>query len=154
MPTCDVAERHHIDVAAPAEVTFTTAREQDLMAVPVSGAIFKLREVVLGSDLQHAQQPHGLIALARSIGWGVLAEAPGREVVMVWTLRADPKGIDASIFRTETRAVATGHIARKKFRRYWSLVSPGIILIRRAALGPLKTEAERRARLTPAGHRR
>jgi hypothetical protein len=65
---------------------------------------------------------------------------------IAWTLRADPQGDDASIFRTETRAIATDATARSKFRRYWSLVSPGIILIRVATLGPIRDEAERRAR--------
>jgi hypothetical protein len=34
---------------------------------------------------------------------------------------------------------------RGKFRRYWSFLSPGIILIRWASLGPLKADAKRRA---------
>jgi hypothetical protein len=51
-----------------------------------------------------------------------------------------------SIFRTETRAVATDPVARLRFRRYWSFLSPGIILIRRAMLAPVRAEAERRAR--------
>jgi hypothetical protein len=112
----------------------------------------------------------------RAIGWGVLAEIPGREVVMgavtqpwmadvvfrplppeefvafhepdhvkiVWTLRADPNGASESIFRTETRVITTDPTARAKFRRYWAFASPGIILIRWALLGPLRTEAERR----------
>ena len=63
---------------------------------------------------------------------------------IAWTLRADEIGAADSVFRTETRAVATNAAARAKFRRYWSLVSPGIILIRWASLGPLKREAERR----------
>ena len=67
-------------------------------------------------------------------------------VKIVWTLRADAIGADASIFRTETRAIATDATARAKFRRYWSFLSPGIILIRWASLSPLKAEAERRAR--------
>jgi hypothetical protein len=67
-------------------------------------------------------------------------------VKIVWSLRADPEGDRASIFRTETRAVATDSSARAKFRRYWALASPGIILIRWATLGPLKREAEQRAR--------
>jgi len=65
-------------------------------------------------------------------------------VKIVWTLRADAIGDDASIFRTETRAVATDASARAKFRRYWAFLSPGIILIRRMMLGPVKAEAERR----------
>jgi hypothetical protein len=67
-------------------------------------------------------------------------------VKIVWTLRADPVGPHASIFRTETRAMATDPVARARFRRYWAFASPGIALIRRLSLGPLKREAERRAR--------
>ena len=68
-------------------------------------------------------------------------------VKIAWTLRAEPIGTTDSIFRTETRAVATDATARASFRRYWSFFSPGIIVIRRAMLGPLKREAERRARM-------
>jgi hypothetical protein len=67
-------------------------------------------------------------------------------VKIAWTLRSDPIGETASILRTETRAVATDAEARTKFRRYWSLLSPGIRLIRWASFGPVKRDAERRAR--------
>jgi hypothetical protein len=67
-------------------------------------------------------------------------------VKIAWTLRADVVHATESIFRTETRALATDSTARAKFRWYWSFLSPGIILIRWATLGPLKREAERRAR--------
>ena len=85
------------------------------------------------------QQPRAFLAMAKSIGWGVLAEHPGREIVLgavtqpwladvvfrplppnafsafnepgfvkiAWTLRADPVDEARSVFRTETRAVAT-----------------------------------------------
>jgi hypothetical protein len=43
--------------------------------------------------------------------------------------------------------------ARWKFRRYWSLVSPGIALIRRVALPLARAEAERRARESTAAPR-
>ncbi|HUL50481.1 MAG TPA: hypothetical protein VLT79_10750, partial [Gemmatimonadales bacterium] len=68
-------------------------------------------------------------------------------VKIAWTLRADPITARESIFRTETRAVATDEQARARFRRYWSFVAPGIVSIRWLLLGPLKREAERRARL-------
>ena len=71
-------------------------------------------------------------------------EEPGF-VKIAWTLRADAVGPYSSVYRTETRAVATDAEARAKFRRYWSLVSPGVWLIRRLSLRPLKAEAERRA---------
>jgi hypothetical protein len=65
-------------------------------------------------------------------------------VKIVWTLRADRVTATTSVFRTETRALACGPEARAKFRRYWSLVSPGIALIRLTLLKPVKQEAERR----------
>jgi hypothetical protein len=118
------------------------------------------------------------VALTRSIGWGVLAEVPGREIVMgavtqpwkanvvfrpllpddfvafdepgfvkiAWTLRADPTDTGASVFRTETRVVATDAAARSRFRWYWARFSPGITLIRWLLLQPLRREAERRTR--------
>ncbi|HEU0026646.1 MAG TPA: hypothetical protein VFQ25_05975 [Ktedonobacterales bacterium] len=66
-------------------------------------------------------------------------------VKIIWTLRADPTGEAASIFRHETRAWATDPSARAIFRRYWAAFSPGIVVIRWLALGPIKREAERRA---------
>jgi len=41
--------------------------------------------------------------------------------------------------------MATDPAARRKFRRYWSIFSPGIVLIRRVALRLTKLDAERRA---------
>jgi len=66
-------------------------------------------------------------------------------VKIVWTLRADAIDDHQAIFSTETRAVATDSIARAKFRTYWSFLSPGIILIRFAALRALRIEVERQA---------
>jgi len=37
---------------------------------------------------------------------------------------------------------------RARFRRYWAFASPGLALIRRLSLRPLKRDAERRARIT------
>ena len=82
MPVYDVVERHHIDVAAPADTTFAVACDQDVMALPIVRAIFKTREIVLGADPDTTSRPHGLLALTKSLGWSVLAEVPGREVVM------------------------------------------------------------------------
>lgn len=66
---------------------------------------------------------------------------------IVWTLRADPIGAGASVARTETRVATTDGAARAAFRRYWSLVSPGVELIRWVSLRFVKAEAERRVRL-------
>jgi hypothetical protein len=178
MPSYDVAERHHVRIAAPSAVTLAAARDVDLQGSPVVRGIIKAREVILGATRDDRPRPRGLLAEVQALGWGVLAEVPERELVVgavtkpweanvtfralppdqfaafsepgyvkiAWTLRAESIGTTDSIFRTETRAVATDATARAKFRRYWAFLSPGIILIRWAILGPLKNEAERRAR--------
>jgi len=183
MPEYDVAERHHVRVMAPPEITFAAAADIDLQRSPLVRAIFKTRELVLGTEPDSVARPEGLLAQMKSLGWGVLAETPGREIVVgatvqpwlanvvfralppdqfrdfqepgyvkiVWTLRADPAGTGESIFRTETRVVTTDSAARSRLRWYWARFSPGIVLIRRLMLGPLKREAERRARAWQTG---
>jgi len=178
MPTYDVVERHHVRIDAPAEVTFTAATEMYLEQSSLVRGIFKAREWIMNSHSRPETEARPFLARMREIGWGVLAEIPGREIVMgavtrpwmadvvfrslppeafasfhepdyvkiVWTLRADPLGTAASMFRTETRVATTDPAARAKFRRYWAFASPGIILIRWASLRPLKAEAERRIR--------
>ena len=66
-------------------------------------------------------------------------------VKIAWTLRADAVDSKTSIFRTETRAIATDASAQARFRRYWAFASPGIALIRWLSLQPLKRDAEHRA---------
>ena len=176
MPDYDIVERHHINVAAPAALTFAAAREQDLLHIPLVRLIFKARELVLGADPPNRPQLRGLLAAAHELGWGVLAEQPDREIVMgavtrpweanvtfraippadfasfsepglvkiAWTLRADSRTAQTSVFWTETRAVATDEQARARFRRYWAFASTGIWLIRRVSLAALKRDAERR----------
>lgn len=71
--------------------------------------------------------------------------APGH-VKIAWTLRADPLDREASILSTETRAFATDTQARIRFRRYWSMVVPGTVIIRRLALRQAKKQAEAKTR--------
>jgi hypothetical protein len=180
MPVYEVAERHQIRVAAAAAVTLAVAREVDLQASPIVRTIIRARELILGATPDDRPRPRGLLNEVRSLGWGVLADVPGRELVVgavtkpweanvtfralppeqfaafdqpgyvkiAWTIRADPVNATESIFRTETRAIATDADARARFRRYWAFLSPGIIVIRWAVVGPVKQEAERRASST------
>ena len=69
---------------------------------------------------------------------------------IVWTLEAEPLGPATSRFRTETRVSTTDPRSRRLFRRYWAVLSPGILLIRRESLKLVKADAERRFHaLTP-----
>jgi hypothetical protein len=65
---------------------------------------------------------------------------------IVWTLEAEPLGEAHSRFVTRTRVQTTDPGSRRRFRRYWAFLSPGILLIRRASLGVVKRDAERRFR--------
>jgi hypothetical protein len=185
MPLYDIVERHHIGVAATADVTLGVARDMNVFDSQIVRAIFKGRELLLGATPppQGVALPPGLVPAALHLGWGVLSDHAGREIVLggvtrpwepnpvfrdllphdfamfaepdyvkiAWTLRADPLPDGTSIFRTETRAIATDVAARAKFRRYWAVVSPGVVLIRRMMLEPVKREAERRAAALAAG---
>jgi hypothetical protein len=175
----DVVERHQIAVPAPPDVTFAAAKEMKFDDSRLVRAIFKARELMLRSKPDATPRPQDFLGQMKSLGWGVLAEVPGRELVMgavtkpwqanpvfrplpsdefaafaepdyvkiAWTLRVVPTDDGGSIFHTETRAVATDRVARKKFRIYWSLLSPGIILIREAMLRPLRAAADRKWRI-------
>jgi hypothetical protein len=69
---------------------------------------------------------------------------------IAWTLRADQVSATESVARTETRVATTDAGARKAFRRYWSLVSPGVEVIRWLSLRLVKREAEGRIRRSQA----
>ena len=63
---------------------------------------------------------------------------------IIWTLEAQATGDETSIFRTETRAVTTDPESRRRFRRYWAMVSPGVVLIRHEMLRQIRGEAAKR----------
>lgn len=177
MPDCEVAERHHVRVDAPAATALAAAQQINLSDSAIVRAVFKGREIFMGSQSAAQEAPRPLLDQMRALGWGVLAEVPGRELVLgaatrpwesnpvfralpagefaafqepgyakiVWTLRADPVDGERSIFRTETRVATTDAASRARFRRYWSCVKPGVVLIRRVMLSAIKSAAERRA---------
>ena len=67
-------------------------------------------------------------------------------VKIVWTLEAVPIEPALTLFRSETRVVATDTAARAKFLRYWRFARLGIVVIRWLHLPALRREAERRYR--------
>jgi hypothetical protein len=177
LPAPEVAERHQVEVAAPAPLTYAAACDMDLNRSAVVRLVFGAREMLLGGTRRNTNGT-SLLTQTLELGWGVLAEERGREIVVgavtqpwrgdvqfralppeqfaafdepgyakiVWTLAADPLGPDASLFRTETRVATTDPDSRRRFRLYWSVFSPGILVIRRCGLGLVKAEAERRCR--------
>jgi hypothetical protein len=104
MPEYDVAERHHVRVAAPPEITLSAAAEADLQRSAIVRGIFKTREMVLGATPGQATRPRGLLAETQSLGWRVLAERPGREIVVgavtrPWMADVAFRGLEPDAFR-------------------------------------------------------
>ena len=106
-------------------------------------------ELVMGGVTQ-PWEPNPVFRAIPPEEFAAFAE-PG-QVKIVWTLRADPAEDGSSTFRTETRAVATDAESRRKFRWYWSFLSPGIILIRMALKAALPAAADRAWRLAGDDH--
>lgn len=164
-------------VAAPAEVTLTAASEMDIQRPVIVRALFKGRAMILGSKSEVVERPRTLLAWMQSLGWTLLAETPGRQVVVgavmrpweptptpravspaefaafdepeylkiVSTWAAEPLGPSESRFTIGTRVATTDATARRLFRRYWAVFSPGSLLIRYVGLHLVKDEAELRA---------
>lgn len=181
MPGYDVRERHEVVVRAPAAVTYAVVRELDFRRSPLVRGIFRARQVLMRGRTPPPSAAGSFLEEVQALGWRVLAETPGRELVMgavtrpweadvvfrgvapedfaafdepdyvriAWTVGVAPRDGDSSVFGTETRAVATDPAARARFRRYWTLVSAGIVVIRWEMLRLVKREAERRARVEP-----
>lgn len=177
LPDYVIRERHQVRVRAPAEITFEAGCTMELQRSRILRAIFRSREWILGAGKNERSLPRGIVEEMKALGWGVLEEVPGREIVLgsvtqpwigdvvfrslppdefaafrepefakiVVSFRADPAGATESIFLTETRVATTDPTARAKFRRYWSFLSPGIILIRWLSLPAVKAQAERQA---------
>jgi hypothetical protein len=178
LPEYEVREIHQTHVAAPAELTFAAARALDLQRSGIVRAIFRGRELLMQADSPTKRQQKEFLSEVLDLGWRVLGEEPGRELVLgavtqpwlanvhfrglspeefasfhepgyakiAWSIVAEPLGPRDSIFRTETRVATTDADSRARFRRYWSVVSPGILLIRRETVKLVRREAERRAR--------
>ncbi len=82
IPSYEVAERHHVRVAAPGTIVLGAAKDMDLLHAPLARWIFRGRELAMGSTPDTQVRPRELLPLVQSLGWGILAEVPGREVVV------------------------------------------------------------------------
>lgn len=105
MPEYEVAERHQVRVVAPPDVTLSAAAETDLQQSGVIRGIFKARAKVLGAQPNVVTRPKGLLAEMTSLGWRVLAETPGREIVagavtQPWLANVVFRGLPPAEFKT------------------------------------------------------
>ncbi len=82
VPVFDIVERHARRVDAPVSRTFAAACHVNFDDSRIIRAIVRGRELLLGAHRGTGRPSAGLIAATKAMGWGVLAEEPGREIVM------------------------------------------------------------------------
>jgi hypothetical protein len=128
MPAYEIAERHHVHVAAPAAITLAAACDVDLQQSAVVRAIFKGRELILGSDPGQPGHPRGLVPFVKGLGWASSMKSPG---VSSFSERSRSRGKPMWCF-------VRCHLTR---------LPHSTIRIRHVMLKRVKADAERRARL-------
>jgi hypothetical protein len=161
LPEWHFRERHARRVDAPPERVFAAVREVTLKEMGVFRVLGWLRGIRAPAD-----RPFFEVALAG--GWEVLAEEPGRELVLgaigqPWRPRGGdrPDGdfatfdrpgyaklaidwrLEGGVLSTETRVFLTDGESRRKFRRYWIVIRPWSGLIRRVWLRAIDRRAQR-----------
>lgn len=82
VPDPEVAEHHEIEIAAPANVVMAAAKSLELMKSPVVRGVIRAREIAMGAHSDKRRHPSTLFEQMQSMGWVVLSERAGREVVM------------------------------------------------------------------------
>lgn len=78
MPYADERKRHEITIRAPARLALEVARHFDMQSIRIVRALFWLRAKLLGAKMPAARRPTGLVAHMLALGWGCLADDPGR----------------------------------------------------------------------------
>jgi hypothetical protein len=104
MPNPEVSEHHQIKVHAPVDVVMAAAKGLELMTSPVIRSIFKARELALGGEPDTRPHPSTLYDQMLSIGWVVLSEQAGQEIVFgavtqPWVAAPTFRSIPADQFR-------------------------------------------------------
>ena len=124
---------------APGAVTFET------LATPEMGWMVLGEEpgveFVVGAVGRFWQRDYGWrpVAPDRFAGF----DDPGYAKIAV-SLRVEPIGTSRALLRYEARTATTDADARKRFRRYWRIIHPGVALVMRHALLRIGAEAETR----------
>jgi hypothetical protein len=81
IPEPDINERFETTVRAPAAVVLDTTARFDMQSLTSVRTIIRLRERFLQSAPHAPRPPQGLLEETRKLGWGLLAEEPGRLVI-------------------------------------------------------------------------
>ena len=78
IPHFDVRERFETTIRAPAALVMDVAGQLDMQSLPAVRLVFGLRERLTRASRVATRKPQGILEETRSLGWGLLAEQPGR----------------------------------------------------------------------------
>jgi hypothetical protein len=167
VPEPEVTERHRKMIDASPEATFTAVNQIELRESKVVRLIFEPADALPRPFIEQIKAlGWGVLeeTPGREIAFGAVCKpwegdvkfraVPAEEFAafaepgyakIAWSITVTRLGGTRALIRTETRVVTTDGESRRRFRRYWSFVSPGVGLIRREMLRLIKRRAERSA---------
>ncbi len=165
LPTCDISARYQMDIHAPIERVYSSARCLDMSDSWMVRWLYRLRGL-----------PQSSLTLDGMLKWGVvlLADQPSQEIVFgligrFWTHFAQIQPVTADTFvdfrqpgyakavgniaflprdngivrvATETRVYCPDDASRRNFRLYWLVIGPFSGIIRKEWLRLIKQQAE------------
>jgi hypothetical protein len=82
MPAYEVAEQHQTSVKAPASVTFEAACDLNLQESQIAQLLFKTRSLFMRETRHLPVRPSLRLRQMEELGWRILAEEPGRQIVL------------------------------------------------------------------------
>ena len=159
LPEYHFRERHARQIDAPPERVFAAVRGLTLAETPMARALVRMRGIGARAD-------RPIVEEAARLGFAVVAEEPGRELVLAavgrpWKLRGGDRPrrdfrtfaepgyakmalnfrLENGTLSTETRVLLTDARSRRAFRRYWLVIRPFSGLIRRLWLRAIASRA-------------
>lgn len=177
LPAWQFSEHHEIRVHAPAAQAYDAILKVTAGEIRLFRALTWLREPRLPGtkhreSILNPSPDKPILDVATSSGFFVLAEEPGREIVLgtfvivperphissskefaeldrpgyakaAMNFRVTDDGGGWTRVTTETRVVATDDATRRRFAAYWRVIYPGSSLIRRMWLDAVRSRAER-----------
>lgn len=170
LPDYDIRKRHRIEVHAPIDITYATARQLDISEARLSMILFRLRGIPVGKDhgdrfdIDNFEKTR-FILLGEKMNEELLLGLVGR----FWTPTGELQRLDrdgylnfnqpgyakaawnfsliertdrSTFLETETRVYCTDEVSRKWFRIYWFFIGGFSGVIRREILKAIKKKAE------------
>jgi hypothetical protein len=165
LPNYDIRERRRIEVNAPIDITYATARRLDISEARLSMILFRLRGIPVGRfDIDSFQRMRfillgekmneelllGLVGcfwtptgeLQRLDRDGYLKFNQPGYAKAAWNFSLTKRTDRSTFLETETRVYCMDEASRKRFRIYWFFIGGFSGVIRREILKAVKKKTE------------